>query len=66
MTTEKSEKVQHTCNVTYGSYYQEGVKVVCDANDDLDIVKAKIKKLLNLNFLAMATYQVKITNTERF
>lgn len=55
-------RVEHTCEVNYGSY--NGIsKVVCDADDDLDIVKAKVKKQEKLNFLAMASYSVKIINT---
>lgn len=65
MNTEET-RVVHTCNVTYGSYYEEGVEVVCDENDDLDTVKAKIRRKLDLNFLSMATYNVRITNTRSF
>jgi hypothetical protein len=62
---DQSTMVEHTCNVTYGSYYEEGVKIVCDKDDDLDTVKSKIRKKLSLNFLSMATYSVKIINTNR-
>ncbi len=55
--------VIHTVNVVYGSYAQDGIKVRCNDDDDLETVKAKVKKQLDLNFLAMATYSVKITNT---
>jgi hypothetical protein len=55
--------VIHTCEVVYGSY-SGTVKVRCDQDDDLEIVKARIRKQERLDFLSMATYQVKITNTE--
>lgn len=56
--------VIHTVNVIYGSYYQEGIKIVCDENDDNDDIKAKVRRKLNLNFLSMATYQVKVVDSE--
>ena len=55
-------RVMHTCEVVYGSY-DGTVEVICDADDDKETVKAKIKKQEGLNFLAMATYQVKIIKT---
>lgn len=58
-------QVIHTVNVVYGSYSQDGIKITCDENDDLDQIKAKIKRLYSLNFLAMYTYSVKIVNTEK-
>lgn len=55
--------VIHTCDVVYGSYYAT-IKVRCDENDDLENVKAKVRKQAGLNFLSMATFQVKITDTQ--
>lgn len=55
--------VIHTVDIVYGSYSEKGYKIACDENDDLDTVKAKVKKALSLNFLAMASYSIKITNT---
>jgi len=57
--------VIHKVNVVYGSYYEEGVMVRCDEDDEMETVKAKVKRQLNLNFLPMATFQVKITDTLR-
>lgn len=56
-------KVIHTVTVQYGSYYQEGIKITCNYNDDMETIKGKIRRELSLNFLSMATYSVKITNT---
>lgn len=57
-------QVIHTVNVVYGSYSQDGVQITCDENDDIDYVKSKVKKRLDLNFLPMATFSVRIINTE--
>jgi hypothetical protein len=54
--------VIHTCKVVYGSY-SGTVKVRCDSDDDLETVKAKIRRQERLDFLSMATYQVKIIDT---
>jgi hypothetical protein len=56
--------VTHTVNVQYGSYYEEGIKVLCNENDDMETIKGKIRRELSLNFLSMATYSVKITDTK--
>ncbi len=56
--------VIHTVNVVYGSYSENGVRVVCDEDDDISVVKARVKKKLQLNFLPMATFSVKIIDTE--
>jgi hypothetical protein len=55
-------RVIHTCKVVYGSY-DGTVKIICDEEDDLEIIKAKIRRQERLDFLSMATYQVKIINT---
>lgn len=59
------KQVTHTVNVIYGSYYQEGIKITCNEDDNIDTVRAKVKKMLSLNFLPMATYSVKITSTNQ-
>ena len=51
-------QVIHTCKVVYGSY-SGIVKVVCDADDDMDIIKAKVKKQADLNFLPMTNLSSK-------
>jgi hypothetical protein len=56
-------KVQHTCKVVYGSY-SGTVKIICDENDDHETVKAKIRRQEKLDFLSMATYQVKVIDTK--
>ncbi len=58
-------QVIHTVNVVYGSYSQDGVKICCDEDDDIEIVKAKVRRQFDLTFLSMATYSVKIIDTER-
>ncbi len=57
------ENVIHTCNVVYGSYSQDDVKVYCDEDDDMSVIKAKVRRQLDLNFLPMAHYSVKIIST---
>lgn len=56
-------QVKHTVDVVYGSYSGK-VEVICDENDDRNIVIAKVKRQANLNFLAMCTERYTITNTE--
>lgn len=58
-----TKTVIHTCKVVYGSY-SGTVKIWCDEDDDLETIKAKITRQERLNFLSMATYQVKILSTE--
>lgn len=55
-------KVIHTVSVVYGSY-SGTVKVRCDEDDDNETIKARIRKQEGLNFLSMATYQIKIIDT---
>lgn len=55
--------VIHTVKVVYGSY-SGIVEVVCDENDELDVVKAKVKKQERLEFLPMAHFTIKILDTE--
>lgn len=57
-------QVIHTCDVVYGSYDGQ-IDVVCDEDDEMETVKAKIKRKADLNFLSMATYSVKIVSTRR-
>lgn len=57
--------VIHTCKVVYGSY-SGTVQVKCHEDDELDVVKAKIRRQESLNFLPMATYQVKIIDTRTY
>jgi hypothetical protein len=57
-------QVIHTVNVVYGSYSEGGVQVRCDENDDLDTIKEKVKRDLDLNFLPMATFSVKVISTQ--
>ncbi|HEY0056299.1 MAG TPA: hypothetical protein VGB63_13160 [Pedobacter sp.] len=57
-------QVIHTVDVVYGSY-SGTIEVRCDENDDLDVVKAKVRRQERLDFLSMATYQVKIIDTKR-
>lgn len=56
-------RVIRTVDVVYGSY-SGTVKVLGDSDDDLEIVKAQVKRQENLNFLAMATYSCKIIDTQ--
>jgi hypothetical protein len=56
-------QVQHTVEVIYGSY-KGVVSVDCDENDDLDVVKSKIRSQNSLDFLSNGTFQVKILSTE--
>lgn len=57
-------RVIHTVDVQYGSYREGDYEVVCDADDDNDAIKAIVRKKLDLNFLPMAYYSVRITNTQ--
>ena len=57
-------RVIHTVDIVYGSYSQDDVDVSCDENDDIDTIKAIIRKKFKLDFLPMATYRVNITNTK--
>lgn len=57
-------QVMHTVDVQYGSYSEKDYKVTCDENDDNDFIKARVKRLLKLDFLPMATLSVKVTGTE--
>jgi hypothetical protein len=56
-------QVIHTCKVVYGSY-SGTVNIRCHEDDDIETIKAKIRKQEGLNFLAMATYQVKIIDSK--
>lgn len=55
-------QVIHTVKVVYGSY-SGTIKVRCNEDDDMETIKAKVRKQADLNFLSMATYQVKIIDT---
>lgn len=55
--------VRLTCDVTYGSY-SGIVTVTIDEDYNLEQLKAKISRQEKLNFLFMATYTVKVVNTE--
>lgn len=57
-------QVIHTVYVVYGSYSGK-TKVVCDENDDMQIIEAKVRRQEGLDFLSMATYRVKILETKR-
>lgn len=53
----------HECAVVYGSY-SGTVKVRCDVGDDMETIRAKVRRQESLNFLSMATFSVKILNTQ--
>ncbi len=55
-------QVIHTVKVQYGSY-SDTTTILCDENDDNDVIKAKVRKKLDLNFLSMAYYSVKVIDT---
>lgn len=57
-----SRRVEHTCKVVYGSY-SGTVRVICDENDDNEVIKAKVRRQEKLDFLSMATFTVKVTDT---
>jgi hypothetical protein len=56
-------QVIHTVSVVYGSY-SGTTKIRCDENDDMETIKAKVRRQEGLDFLSMATYSVKILNTQ--
>jgi hypothetical protein len=56
-------QVIHTVYVVYGSY-SGTTKIRCDENDDMDTIKARIRKQESLDFLSMATFTVKIIDTK--
>lgn len=56
-------QVIHTVDYVYGSY-SGTTKVRCGLDDDMEVVKAKVRRQESLNFLSMASYSVKVTNTE--
>jgi len=56
-------QVIHTVKVVYGSY-SGTVKVRCDDNDEIETIKAKIRRQERLDFLSMATYQIRIVDTK--
>jgi hypothetical protein len=56
-------KVIYTIDVVYGSY-NEIVKVICDENDDMATIEARVRRQYSLNFLPMAYFKVKILSTE--
>lgn len=55
-------QVIHTVKVQYGSY-SETTTITCDENDDNEVIKAKVRKMLDLNFLSMAYFSVKVIDT---
>lgn len=56
--------VLHTCFVVYGSYSGH-VEILCNDEDDLETIKARIRKQEKLDFLSMATYTVRILSTKK-
>ncbi len=40
-------------------------RFVADEIDDMNVIEAKVRRLKKLNFLSIATYQVKINDTKR-
>lgn len=58
-------QVLHTVNWYYGSY-SGTCAIYCDENDDMEVVKAKVKKQENLNFLSMVSDGYKIVATKHY
>lgn len=56
--------VKHTVKWQYGSY-SGTTTVLCDENDDLDVVEAKVRREESLSFLAMCSESYKIIDTQR-
>lgn len=57
--------VIHTVEYIYGSY-SGTTEIVCDENDEREVVEAKVRRKEHLNFLPMAYFSIKIINTEDF
>ncbi|WP_303409915.1 hypothetical protein [Pontibacter sp. BT731] len=57
-------KVKHTVNIVYG-IGTGTTTILCDENDDLETVTAKVVKQEGLNYLPTATPKITIEHTER-
>jgi hypothetical protein len=57
-------KVLHTVKIVYG-IGTGNTTILCDENDDLETVTAKVIKQEGLNYLPMATPKITIVSTDR-
>jgi hypothetical protein len=56
--------VKHTVKIVYG-IGTGTTTIICNENDDLETVTAKVVKQEGLNYLPMSTPEITITHTER-